>query len=195
MFASADMANPVALERAGKAGPVVPFARNRLCGLARPGLQVTPDTLLDLMLDPAVRLGTSTPGADPAGDYAWEIFRKADALRPGSRERLETKALKLTGGPDAASPPPGISAYGWNIREGRADLFLTYCTNAQAAVAEVSGSRLVELPPALATGAVYGLTILDGSDVPKAATLALFMLSAEGQTILAKHGFVAPLLP
>jgi molybdate transport system substrate-binding protein len=37
VFASADLENPLALERAGKAGPVVLFARNRLCALARPG--------------------------------------------------------------------------------------------------------------------------------------------------------------
>jgi ABC-type molybdate transport system substrate-binding protein len=38
VFASADLGNPRPLERAGKAGPVVLFARNRMCVLARPGL-------------------------------------------------------------------------------------------------------------------------------------------------------------
>jgi molybdate transport system substrate-binding protein len=68
LFASADMGQPRALQNAGKAGPVVLFARNRLCVLARPNLAVTPKTLLAVMLDPAVRLGTSTPKADPSGD-------------------------------------------------------------------------------------------------------------------------------
>jgi ABC-type molybdate transport system substrate-binding protein len=36
----------------------------------------------DIMLDPAVRLITSTPKADPAGDYAEAIFAKIDATRP-----------------------------------------------------------------------------------------------------------------
>jgi ABC-type molybdate transport system substrate-binding protein len=58
------------------------------------------------MLDPTVRLGTSTPKADPSGDYAWEVFRRAEAVQPGSRERLEAKAIKLTGGPAAPQPPP-----------------------------------------------------------------------------------------
>lgn len=192
LFASADMGNPLALEQAGKAGPVVAFARNRLCGLARPGLDVTPETLLDRMLDPSVRLGTSTPGADPAGDYAWEAFRKAEAAHPGAGQLLQAKARKLVGAADAPSPPPGISTYAWHIRDGRADLFLTYCTNAQAVSAEVAEAKVIELPPALATGAIYGLTILKGADAANAATLAMFILSAEGQSILARNGFSPP---
>jgi ABC-type molybdate transport system substrate-binding protein len=37
VFASANMEHPQALATAGKSGPVVLFARNRLCALARPG--------------------------------------------------------------------------------------------------------------------------------------------------------------
>ena len=58
---------PAGAGGAGKSGPVVLFARNRLCALVRPGLDVTPATLLDRMLDPHVKLGTSTPKADPSG--------------------------------------------------------------------------------------------------------------------------------
>jgi molybdate transport system substrate-binding protein len=194
VFASADLENPLALERAGKAGPVVLFARNRFCALARPGLLTTPETLLDTMLDPAVKVGTSTPQADPAGDYAWEVFRKADARRPGSAEQLGAKALKLVGGPNSPSPPEGVSAYAWHLGEGRADLFLTYCTNARAATREIPGAHAVDLPPDLTIGAECGLTLLKGADLSNAATLALFILSPEGQTILARHGFEAPLM-
>ena len=74
VFASANMEHPAALAKAGKAGPVVLFARNRLCALVKPGLSVTPDNLLERMLDPAIKLGTSTPKADPSGDYAFEVF-------------------------------------------------------------------------------------------------------------------------
>ena len=37
-------------------GPVVLFARNRLCALVRPGLAVEPATILDRMLDANVKL-------------------------------------------------------------------------------------------------------------------------------------------
>jgi molybdate transport system substrate-binding protein len=98
------MEHPQALAKAGKAGPVVLFARNRLCALARPEVAVTVDTLLDRMLDPGVTLGTSTPHADPSGDYAWEVFRRAETLRPGSQARLEAKARQLVGGPTPGGP-------------------------------------------------------------------------------------------
>jgi molybdate transport system substrate-binding protein len=119
IFASANMEHPLALATAGKSGPVVLFARNRLCALVRPGLAVEPATILDRMLDPSVKLGTSTPRADPAGDYAWEVFRKADRIRPGAFATLEGKALRLTGGPNAPAAPPGRSIYGALVAEGQ----------------------------------------------------------------------------
>lgn len=97
VFASADMGNPLVLEKAGKAGPVVLFARNRLCAIARPGLAVTPGTVLQAMLAPGTRLGTSTPRNDPAGDYAWQVFARADLVQPGAGAALDAKALKLSG--------------------------------------------------------------------------------------------------
>ena len=53
VFASANMEHPQALAAEKRSGPVVLFARNRLCALARPGLEVTPASLLDRMLDSA----------------------------------------------------------------------------------------------------------------------------------------------
>jgi ABC-type molybdate transport system substrate-binding protein len=43
-----------------------------------------------------VRVGTSTPVADPSGDYAFALFRRAEELAPGARAKLESKALQLT---------------------------------------------------------------------------------------------------
>ncbi|MCA3631113.1 MAG: molybdate ABC transporter substrate-binding protein, partial [Methylobacterium sp.] len=77
VFASANVSHPQSLAKAGKAGPVVLFARNELCAFVRHGLTVTPGNLLDRMLDPAIKVGTSTPKADPAGDYAFQVFAKA----------------------------------------------------------------------------------------------------------------------
>jgi molybdate transport system substrate-binding protein len=192
--ASANMEHPLALATAGKSGPVVLFARNRLCALVRPGLAVESATILDRMRDPSVKLGTSTPRADPSGDYAWEVFRKADRLRPGAFAVLEGKALRLTGGPNAPVAPPGRTIYGALVAEGKADIFLTYCTNAREAQTQNSGQRVVPLPAELAVGADYGLTVVGGAS-PQAYQFAIFVLSVDGQRILAKHGFAAPALP
>jgi ABC-type molybdate transport system substrate-binding protein len=184
------MAHPRALAEKKKL-PVVLFARNKLCALTQKEVTATEETLLATLLDPKVRLGTSTPKADPSGDYAFALFAKAEALEPGAKATLEGKALTLTGGPDAPKPPPGKSVYAHVMEQRQADVFLTYCTNAVIAAREVPGLKIVSIPPALSVGADYGLVVL--SDRPEAGRLALFILSDAGQKILADFGFDAPL--
>jgi molybdenum ABC transporter molybdate-binding protein len=191
IFACANMEHPRALSAAGLAGPVQCFARNRLCALVRPGLALASANLLAAMLDPAIKLGTSTPKADPSGDYAFAVFAKAEALRPGAKAALEKKALRLTGAADSAAPPAGRNVYGWHVAEGHADIFLTYYTNVIAAQGEQSGQQAVMLPDALAVAADYGLTVLQGAPAG-AQAFARFILSDQGQTILAGHGFAPP---
>jgi molybdate transport system substrate-binding protein len=194
VFASANMEHPQALATAKRSGPVVLFARNQLCALARPRLEVDSASILDRMLDSDIKLGTSTPRNDPAGDYAWEVFHKADMIKPGAFAALETKALQLVGGPSAPTAPPGHSVYAMLLADGAADIFLTYCTAAVEAQAENGALRIVRLPGQLAVAADYGLTVITGAPA-NAYQLAMFILSADGQRSLAKHGFAAPALP
>jgi molybdenum ABC transporter molybdate-binding protein len=194
VYASANMRHPSALADAGRAAPVALFARNRLCALAQPEVAVETATLLDALLDPELRIGTSTPKADPAGDYAFAVFDRAGALRPGAAEALKAKALKLTGGPDSATAPEGRNPYGWVMSEGRADVFLTYCTNAVLAGRDTPGLRIVALPDDLAVGADYGLKVMHGSR-EGAWKLAFFILSPPAQRILAGYGFAAGGIP
>ncbi len=188
VFASANMEHPRALERAGLAGPVRLFARNRLCALVAPRVRVDSASLLERMLDPTIKLGTSTPKADPSGDYAFELFAKAETLRPGAKAILERKALRLTGSSESPPAPQGRNVYGYLVAEGKADIFLGYCTGAAEARREVPSLRSVPVPDALAVGADYGLTVLNGA-MPEAQGLADFILAPTGQAILAKHGF------
>ena len=188
VFASADMEHPDALARAGRAAGPLAFARNALCALTRVGLGVQPDNLLERMLDPSLRLGTSTPKADPSGDYAWALFARAEAVRAGARAALESKALQLTGGPHSPPPPRDRSVYGDLLANGQADIFLTYCTNARAAQREFPGLATVAIPPELSVGARYGLTVMHGAPEP-AWRFAWFILSDDGQAILVRHGF------
>lgn len=189
VFASADMGHPQRLADMGRtAGPPAVFARNALCALVRNGVAATSDTLLERMLDPSIRLGTSTPRADPSGDYAFALFAKAEAIRPGARAALEAKALTLTGGPTSAAPPNGRNVYAWVMETGQADIFITYCTNAVLAKAEVPALSIVAIPAAIDVGASYGLVVL--KDAPKAAhDLASFIRSRPGRAALRRHGF------
>ena len=188
VFASANMEHPRALHDAGKGGPVVRFARNKLCALVKPNMQVDSTSLLNRMLDANVKLGTSTPNADPSGDYGFEVFRKAEAIKPGAQAILEQKALQLTGSATSAQPPPGRLVYGWHVAEGRADIFLTYCTNALAAQKQNLGQQIIALPDKLSVGAEYGLTVLAGAP-PAAQRFANFIVSPDGEAILAGYRF------
>lgn len=191
VFASANMAHPRRLAEAGKAAPVVLFARNRLCALVQPDVEADSDGLLAAMLRADIRVGTSTPKADPSGDYAFQAFDKTEAVTAGAAETLKAKALQLTGGKDSEPAPKGRNPYGWVMESDKADIFLTYCTNALLARQEVETLRIVPLPPALAVGADYGLTVMDGAS-GDAWKLALYILSPAGQKILADYGFDAP---
>ncbi len=188
VFASANMEHPESLARSGKAAKPTVFARNKLCALAAPHVRVSSATLLDRMLDPAIKLGTSTPKADPSGDYAWRLFERADKVRPGAFQTLSGKALKLTGGPDSPPPPKDRNAYAYVLSNRQADIFLAYCTSATQAKAEVPSLQIVSVPDDFAVGAEYGLTLVESAR-PEAARFISFVLSTSGQEILKRHGF------
>ncbi len=189
VFASANMTHPEALAAAGRSGPVQRFARNAMCVLVRPGLDVTPDTLVQRFLDPALKLGVSTPRADPAGDYAVQVFERIEQSGvAGAASKLSAKALQLTGGPNSPAPPADRSIYGVLVAQGAADLFLTYCTNTVTAVREQPGQRSVPVPEAINVSASYGVTVLNGAP-DDARRFVDFVLSPAGQAVLARHGF------
>jgi molybdate transport system substrate-binding protein len=187
VFASADMARPRKLAGSHSGSFVVMFTRNRLCALGRASLGLTSENLLDKLLDPSVRLATSTPGADPGGDYAWAVFARAETVHPGAQAILQKKALQLVGGPNSTPLVPGRGAVEGIFLADRADVMLGYCSSGQAVMREMHGLTNVPLPPSLTVGPTYGLIVL--SDHPLAARFALFVLSEQGQAILRQYGF------
>lgn len=192
VFASANMKHPLTLAEQGWGGTVVQFAENKLCALAQPQIEISSESVLDLLLDNSIRVGTSTPKADPSGDYAWEVFKKAEQVKPGSFDILSGKALQLTGGENSEKAPAGKNQYGWVMSENKADIFLTYCTNAVLAKKQVYDLKIVNLPKELAVGANYGLIVGKEASV-EAWKFAFYILSDSGQAILADYGFATSL--
>jgi len=189
VFASANMEHPQALAAAGRAGAVQRFARNTMCALVAPTVNVTPDTLVDRLLDPAIKVGTSTPKADPSGDYAWMVFERIEQQgRRGAFKQLADKALQLTGRPDSPPPPPGRNVYGELVAQGRADVFITYCTNATVALAEQPSLRAVVIPAEINVSADYGVAPIHGAGA-QARRFIDYLLSPGAQVILARSGF------
>ena len=192
VFASANMAHPQALSAAGSFGPTQVFTRNALCALVRPGLAVDSTNLVATLLRPDVKLGTSTPKADPSGDYAFEMFQRVDSAGApaGSGVALAAKALQLTGGPTSPPPPADRNVYGVLVASGQADVFITYCTNAVVARREQPQLQVVDIAPAINVAADYGLAVRKDAS-PAAQAFAAYLLSPSGQAILRKAGFGA----
>jgi molybdate transport system substrate-binding protein len=188
------MGHPLKLLRDGRATRAVMFTRNTLCGIAVPRVGLTTANFLDRLLDPTVKLGTSTPKADPSGDYTWTMFRRADALCPGSYELLDGKAQKIVGGPSNNDPFDGKDPAVAALAASRVDIVIGYCTGAKSRLSQMAELQVAEVPHEIAAGPEYGLAVLTGG-VSSAADLALFMLSPEGQQIFFRYGFAPIALP
>ena len=194
VFASANLPHAQALTDAGVSGPSVMFARNALCIVTDAGSPLDTGNLVDTLLKPDVGIGTSTPVADPAGDYTWEMFRKVDATRPGAFDTLSKKAQQLVGGPSTPAAVNGRSPLLVALDDHKINLFVTYCSGAQQIARDSAKYKSVALPPELSVGPEYGLTV-SRKAIADAADFAMYLLSPPAQATLKSFGFVPVALP
>lgn len=188
LFMSADVGSPSKLAAEGRTVvPAIPFARNRMCFVSRRSAGITPENLIDRLLAQDVRLKTSTPVADPGGDYAWAILDHIDALRPGAGAILEQKArasmsLKATPATPTQSPAAAL------FLSNQIDVSITYCSGAGGLLKQVPALTSLVVPPQLDPHPLYGIAVLSAK--PEALRLALYLLSEKGQAIIAREGLV-----
>ncbi len=195
IFASANMEHPQKLADDGFATQPIILVRNRLCATALPEFKLTTENFLDRLLDPHVGLGTSTPKADPGGDYAWMMFAKAEKVRPGAQATLEKKAQQLVGGTNNPPVPKGQNAVKYFFAQKKVDIFLGYCSSHQATPDPEFAS--VELPAAVAVAADYGLSVVtrEPKSHDAAYRFALFLLSPQAQKIISEYRFTPVTMP
>ena len=189
VFASANMAHPRKLADAGRATPPVVMARNRMCATALPGFGLTSANLLDRLLDPKVGIGTSTPKADPGGDYAWLVFERADRVRPGAAALLEARAQQVVGGRHNPPVPAGRNAMDYFFDQHKVDVAIGYCSSHDLKPNPKFVS--VEMPAELAVTADYGMSVIGAAGHAREAALrfALFVMSPEAQHLIGLYGF------
>jgi ABC-type molybdate transport system substrate-binding protein len=194
LFMSADLASPRKLEAQGRTVvPAVMIARNRMCIVSRRAAGLTAANLIDRLLATGVRVKTSTPFADPAGDYAWAIFERIDALRPGSGAVLKDKAQALMSLAAMPGTSVGQSPYGALFASGQIDAAITYCSGVASLEKEVPDLASLPVPAELDPHPVDGLAVLSGK--PGAMRLALYLLSEKGQAMVARAGLVPVAVP
>jgi ABC-type molybdate transport system substrate-binding protein len=188
LFLSADLAAPLKLEAQGRTlAPVAAFARNRMCIVSRRSAGLTAANMVDRMLREGVRLKTSTPVADPSGDYAWAIFDRIEATRPGAGPKLKDKAqasMSLSAVPATPAQSPGAALFAAR----QIDVWITYCSGAVALEKEMPELHSIVVPPQLDPHPMDGMALL--SMKPEAVRVALFLFSEKGQAIITSAGLV-----
>jgi molybdate transport system substrate-binding protein len=158
LFASADMGNALKLREDGRAVAVAMFTRNALCAFAKPEVNLTTANFVEPILDRSVKLGTSTPTADPGGDYTWEMFHRIESARPRVFAVLDGKAQKIVGGAtaaDASNPNPIKSAF----KRNQINVMIGYCSEADQERQDVPGIEAIRVPGELSVGPEYDLAI------------------------------------
>ena len=190
LFASASAAHPSRLHEAGLCETPVALARNGFCAIARRDLRLDPATLIDAMLDPAIAVATSTPGADPSGDYAQTVFEKIEAERPGQGLKLKRKARHLLGGDLTSNVPAGLAPAEWLVATGQADIVLGYRSGATV-LTDDGPLVAIDLPESCAVTADYTFAIRTAAGEP-AHRAAAFLVSDAARAIFLRHGFQLP---
>lgn len=188
LFLSADLASPLKLEQQGKTVvPAIAIAGNRMCIISRRELKLTADNLIDGLLAKGVRIRTSTPVADPSGDYAWAIFDRIERLRPGAGAKLKEKAQASMALPmKPAAPEQNPMAALFNSHQ--IDVAISYCSGTPALLKDAPDVTSLVVPPALDPHPIDGMAIL--ADKPAVLRLALWLLSEKGQAAVAEQGLV-----
>lgn len=184
LFASANMAHPQRLVSIGLAKDALRFARNRLAIIARADFGLATENVADVLSNPSICIGTSTPGDDLSGDYAFEMFDRLEADRPGLGNALKSYALQLVGGRNSQ---PGLSASGL-IADGVVDLFLSYASNARLH-AKDPALTVVQLPARLSPSISYGVAVRAAAG-QSATLLKDFLLTERAASILVANGFL-----
>lgn len=182
VFASANSAQFTPLVQGGQIGPGQIFVRNRLTVIA-PKNSPRVATLADLVR-PGLKL-VIADAAVPAGEYTRRMLAAID--RAG------------TYGPDfsaqflrnVVSQEPNVRQVALKVQLGEADAAVVYSTDVTPTLKE--SVRVVPLPSRFNQTAGYPIGVLDRVGSPQAArAFVQYVLSAQGQKILRKWGFLSP---
>ena len=193
VFASANMEHPQSLASAGLAGPVQRFTRNAMCALVAPTVDVTPDTLVDRLLDPATKVGTSTPQGGSVGRLRMDGVRAHRAAGPARRvqaaRRQVAAAHRWAEFAATAGGPQRVRRARWR-RGGPMSSSPTAPTRRWRGP-NSRALRAVAVPHAINVSADYGVAPVRGAG-PQAQRFVDYLLSPSAQAILARSGFAPP---
>lgn len=170
VFASANISNMEQVVEAGEAEEFQVFVTNRL-QIAVPEGNPAGVTGLEDFADDSIWIGLCAQGV-PCGDLAREVLARAGVAAAVDSDEPDVRAL-LT-----------------KIELGELDAGITYASDVLSADEAVWG---IEIPDEVNVVARYPIATLANAPNPaQAAAFVAFVLSAQGQSILAHHGFGPP---
>ncbi len=182
VFASADTVQMKVVTDRGNAANPVSFATN-LPTVIVPKSGSPVASFADLA-KPGVRLVLAGPGV-PIGKYSRDLLANASKASGGVSPDFSEKVLA-----NLKSNEANVRAVLTKVQLGEADAGIVYTTDAAIASADV---RLVQIPAAYNAIAQYPIATTKGAKNPLAAKAwVAFILSADGQAILARFGFGRP---
>lgn len=180
VFASANAAQYTPLVEVGRAAPGQTFVRNRLTVIA-PRNSTAVKTLADLAR-PGVRLVLADK-AVPVGDAsrkAFDLIAKAGTYGSDFSRRVQANVV---------SEEPNVRQVAVKIQLGQGDAAVVYVSDVTPALKK--DVRTIGLPSRFNPLVSYPVGTLTASQNPAAArAFVAYVLSAEGQRILKKWGFV-----
>jgi molybdate transport system substrate-binding protein len=189
VFASADKAN---MDKAVQAGVIDGDPRelvhNVLTVVLPNNNPANIQTLHDLAR-PGVKLSLADPSV-PVGQYSEQVFDKL-AADPDYGSDFKQKTLA-----NVVTREDNVRQVLTRVQLDQVDAGIVYTTDALAANSASSGTvqpvKTIEIPTQYNVIAVYYIAPVKGTSHPNAARAWItYLLSQDGQAILAKYGFVA----
>jgi molybdate transport system substrate-binding protein len=180
VFASASTLHMDALVEAGLAAAPEIFVHNFLVVITPNDNPAGLKTLHDLAT-PDLKLVLAAAEV-PAGGYARQMLANADA-DPGYRPGFSTAVLA-----NLASNESNVKQVVAKVQLGEADASIVYSSDVTPQIAQEL--KTIEVPQAVNVIADYPIaTLTEAQNRAAADAFVAFVLSAEGQAILAKWGF------
>jgi molybdate transport system substrate-binding protein len=183
VFASAHQHQLDAAISAGRivSGTARVFARNRLVVITPKANPAGINTLQDLSR-PGLKLVVAAR-AVPAGQYAHDFFEKASA-QPAFGRTYEQRVLA-----NVVSYEQDVRGVFGKVALGEADAGIVYTSDVTAS--NLGSVGRIDIPDVLNTLASYPIApVQDSPNLPTAQAFVAYVLSPEGQTTLARYGFV-----
>jgi molybdenum ABC transporter molybdate-binding protein len=141
---------------------------------------VTPSNLIQKLMDPNVALTTSSPHADPAGNYTWKMFRIINRRFPGAFKKITGHVNHLL---DAALVMPVLES-------GNTDLGILYTS--QLLELKRSGAKIniIAITKKYNTKAKFTASVLNQSKYKSLdEDFIKLLFSKKGKKILTYWGF------